>query len=690
MVGLGLGWQLGRDARVGLAAPQHERGDEPGELAGLLLVDARLDRRGPDLAEGVAAAEQPRDRPVEDGPELGEVVLDGRAGQRDAGGAGNGTQRTGGSRRGVLDVLCLVGDDQPPRHVAQARPGRVGPVVGPEGAVGGQHEAVVHAGERPAAAVEATHGSAGREPLDLGLPVAEQGRRADDQGGPGLLARLMACLEPPKVKSDQLDGLAQPHVVGQAAAQAERGELVEPGQAVPLVVAQGGAEGGRRRDRLAGGRAEQPLTDLQQAGADHDLLLTVVDLDGAGECGRDGLHRGDRADQPLLGLARDGWVDDRPGTAQLQHRAGRARELAHLVVTEGLAVERDLPLEGEHRVGTEQAGHQRVVLAPARPVVVVLEGGPRRQVAAEAARPQHVDPGTAERGDPLVEQRHQLVGVEGDLVGHAQLQQPVEDRPRLGRRTQRDRRVGAGPLAETVVVGTPGPQQGRVAQVERVELVVDLEHQAHRAGEQLLLVGLDAQRDGDQGGQAGRATDGRPRSDQLGVEAPPERLPLRRLGWACPGAGRRRRPRPGRARRTPPPRPATRRTTPRPPACAPARPRRGRAPTAASARRRARTGRRRPGGAPAPRPRRAARPWGAGGRARRARASTGSASRTGSETVVVPSENSTDESRGGSAARTVAGPDTGTPDELTGGLTPPTVTGPGDTGDARHPGLRPG
>ena len=44
----------------------------------------------------------------------------------------------------------------------------------------------------------------------------------------------------------------------------------------------------------------------------------------------------------------------------------------------------------------------------------------------------------------------------------------------------------------------------------------------------------------------------------------------------------------------------------------------------------------------------------------------------------MPSENSTDESRGGSAARTVAGPDRGTPDGLTGGLTPPTVTGPAD------------
>ena len=70
---------------------------------------------------------------------------------------------------------------------------------------------------------------------------------------------------------------------------------------------------------------------------------------------------------------------------------------------------------------------------------------------------------------------------------------------------------------------------------------------------------------------------------------------------------------------------------------------------------------------------------GCGRSPRRARASTGSASRTGSETVVTPSENSTEESRGGSAARTRAGPVTGTPHELTGGLTPATVTGRADT-----------
>ena len=124
--------------------------------------------------------------------------------------------------------------------------------------------------------------------------------------------------------------------------------------------------------------------------------------------------------------------------------------------------------------------------------VAVLEGGAGRQVTAQAARPQHVDADATQRCDPVVEEGDQLVGVEADLVGHAQLEEAVEHRPGLGGRAQRDGGVGAGALVEPVVVGRPGPQQGRVAQVERVELVVDLEHQPHGPGGQLLLVGFDA------------------------------------------------------------------------------------------------------------------------------------------------------------------------------------------------------
>ena len=82
LVGLGLGGQLGRDARVGLAPAQQERLDQLGELPRDRGVDAALDRRGPHLAERRPRAEQPGSRPVEDRPQLGQVVLHRRAGQR--------------------------------------------------------------------------------------------------------------------------------------------------------------------------------------------------------------------------------------------------------------------------------------------------------------------------------------------------------------------------------------------------------------------------------------------------------------------------------------------------------------------------------------------------------------------------------------------------------------------------------
>ena len=200
VVGLGLGRQLGRDARVGLAAAQQERADQVGELAGLLLVHARLDRRGPDLAEGVAAAEQAGDRPVEDRPQLGQVVLDGRAGQGDAGGAGDGAQRAGGRGGGFL-TCCASSATTSPQSTSRSR--------GPEASRGrGRSAACRRSSARtrsvPAsaasrssarAAVEAAHGRARREPLDLALPVAEQRGRADDQrrAGPAPGAASSRC-----------------------------------------------------------------------------------------------------------------------------------------------------------------------------------------------------------------------------------------------------------------------------------------------------------------------------------------------------------------------------------------------------------------------------------------------------------------------------------------------------------------
>jgi hypothetical protein len=68
--------------------------------------------------------------------------------------------------------------------------------------------------------------------------------------------------------------------------------------------------------------------------------------------------------------------------------------------------------------------------------------------------------------------------------------------------------VGAGTVTEAVARVRAGlrPQLGGIADVERVLLVVDLEDQPHRAGHELLLVGLDTQRDAHQLGPVlGRA-----------------------------------------------------------------------------------------------------------------------------------------------------------------------------------------
>ena len=121
VVGLGLGRQLGRDARVGLLAAQQERADQAGQPArrppsSSPFSTARACRARKDFER----AEQSRGRPVEERPQLGEVVLHGGAGEGDARGGRDGAQRLGGRGVRVLDVLRLVGDDHAPGAARRA------------------------------------------------------------------------------------------------------------------------------------------------------------------------------------------------------------------------------------------------------------------------------------------------------------------------------------------------------------------------------------------------------------------------------------------------------------------------------------------------------------------------------------------------------------------------------------------
>ena len=107
LIGLDLLGEILRD--LGLRAAEDERVDRGAEALGGLLI-ARVDGTRVTLLELVERAEQAGADEVEDRPDLGEAILDRRAGEREA---ALGLEALGGARRGaerVLDVLRLVED----------------------------------------------------------------------------------------------------------------------------------------------------------------------------------------------------------------------------------------------------------------------------------------------------------------------------------------------------------------------------------------------------------------------------------------------------------------------------------------------------------------------------------------------------------------------------------------------------
>ena len=109
-------------------------------------------------------------------------------------------------------------------------------------AVGDQNDLVLgDVGEVTAAAVVAAHRECRGEAGDFAFPVAEQRGGAHDEGR---AARRL----PVQVQRDDLDGLAESHVVGEEPAETEVGHGGEPAQPVYLVGAQGGVQGGGHRD----------------------------------------------------------------------------------------------------------------------------------------------------------------------------------------------------------------------------------------------------------------------------------------------------------------------------------------------------------------------------------------------------------------------------------------------------------
>ena len=170
-----------------LAAPEQEGPHQPGQAVGGLGVAVALDRHG-DLRAGSrrAVPSRPGRGPVEDRPQLGEPVLDRRAGEGDAG-AGRAAWRSARAVRGerVLDVLGLVGDHQAPvdggRAPARSRAHHA--VGGQDDLVGGERRR--GGGRRRGSGAPGRRGRSGAAPAPS-CRAARPGRpRASGRGGGG-------------------------------------------------------------------------------------------------------------------------------------------------------------------------------------------------------------------------------------------------------------------------------------------------------------------------------------------------------------------------------------------------------------------------------------------------------------------------------------------------------------------------
>ena len=212
--------QVRHQRAVGLGAPQDERlGDAPQPRRGVAVAVA-LDRLGEAVPEALPAAEHPGVDGVEDGPQVGQPVLDRRAGQGQLLAGPQGAQGLGRVGGRVLDELGLVGDDGRPVDGAEVLD------VARQQPVGGHHEVGTgHLLLGPLGAVVHDDAQRRREAVGLGLPVVDDGQGAHDE----------VRTRPFEQVGQRGGGLAEAHVVGQAPAEPEAVEEPQPGQAAPLV-----------------------------------------------------------------------------------------------------------------------------------------------------------------------------------------------------------------------------------------------------------------------------------------------------------------------------------------------------------------------------------------------------------------------------------------------------------------------
>ena len=295
-------------------------------------------------------------------------------------------------------------------------------------AVGGDHDLVAaEAVEVPTGPVEAAGRHAGGEPGRLPFPVGEDRRRADDEG-------RAAAVPAGQVQGQDLDGLAQPHVVGQDATHTQVGHLAQPRQAPQLVGPEDGDEPGGWPLLPRGVHGRQPVGQVPQRTLQLHVQRLPVDGQRPAQGGGQRLAR--RHPSPLQDPSQRPGVGPHPPAPQADHRPPGLGQGPELLFGELLIADRRLPAQLEQRLQREARRRDR-------------GGGGRHDGLQldrlhQLGRPEHVDPGS---GEVLDDRAHQLVHVlvlQAQPGGPGLVEQPADRRPDLRGSAQGEQQPGLG------------------------------------------------------------------------------------------------------------------------------------------------------------------------------------------------------------------------------------------------------
>ncbi len=432
LVGLGLGWQVGSDVLVGLAPAEQERPQQLVEPLGLDGITVAFDGDRDLAAESLERPQQAGCGPVEDGPEIGELVLDRGPRERQAGGvAADRPHGSCGVGVGILDRLGLVGDDQTPSDGGQSGS------IAPGHPVGRQHDVPgleARFGQRSCRPVIANDAGPGSEAVYLSFPVADNRGRADHQHRS--MTGLVTGGLPGQVEGEHLNGLAQAHVVGEDAAEAQPVHLVEPGQPPFLVGAEGAVEPVGCPKRLDALDRAQPVGQITQRGHPRDVDAVTLDHEFGAEGGGD---RGGRRDGPPFTEPLDRTIVELdPLAPKPDQRSFRPGQFDEFGFGELFAVECALPAELEQGAQIESRRGQR-----------------RRrtdQDRTERERGEQVGRGEYRQADRTQSVGHRpeelvdVVVVEQEFARSIGLEESVDRRPDLGCPSQCRDEFGLGAL----------------------------------------------------------------------------------------------------------------------------------------------------------------------------------------------------------------------------------------------------